>query len=167
MAAVDRELHARIGLKGRLGGIENVDKCDPAFRRHIAGGGPIGCKFRIPGGGHGQERITRLLDGDRCNDHEPGRSLGVITRVGLREFIQERVVVLLEPLHSTGTGERFIEAEEQQHRVSAEGGERIVELRVVARPLSLADLISRPGEVANHKLLVRKPLVKERLEMSK
>ena len=65
MAAVDRELHARLGREGRLGGIEYVHKGDPAFGRYLAGGVAIGCKFDIPDGCHGQERIARLLDGDR------------------------------------------------------------------------------------------------------
>ena len=166
MAAVDRVLHTGLGGKRLAQGVEQVDECDPSRSRDLASSVAVGREVRVLGVGIRQQGITRRLHGDRRHDHEPRRRLRVVARIGLGQIIEELAVVGLELRHTGWPGERLIESEEQQIRVGSKGGDRIIELRVVAGPLPVGHLVRRAGEVAKHELLAGKPLMKQRLEVA-
>ena len=161
MAAIDRELQSRGGGEGSLRVGEEIDTGDAPGLGHVAGGVSVESEGGILLGGIGEEPITRGLDGDRRDDHEPGEGTGVVARIAACEFIEQLRVVGAELRHPFWAGKRLIETEEEQEGVGAEGGQRIVERRVVAPALTIGHLVGRSGEVANDQMLVGKALVEE------
>ena len=110
--------------------------------------------------------ITGGLERDGCDQDEPGARAFVVAGVSFRVLVEELLVVGLELLDPTLARVRLIPAEEAEERVGPEGGQRVVEPRVVARPLAEGDLIAGPAEVANDELLVREPGVEQCLEVA-
>ena len=165
MAAIDRELQAGGGGEGPLRVGEEIDKGDAPGLGHVAGGVAVEGEGGILLGGIGEERVARGLDGDRRDDHEPGRRARVVARIAPREVIEQLLVVGAELCHPLLASKRLVEPEEEEEGVGAKGGQRIVERRVVAAALTIGHLVGRSGEVADDQMLAREALVKERLKL--
>ena len=167
MAAVDRLLEARLRRELFPGGVEEVDEGEAPLLGDGLRGIAVEGERTILGIGVGQVGAAAGLDRDRRHDHEPRGGLGVVAGILMCQFIKELLVVGRELGHAPRSGERLVEAEEEQVGVGAKGSHGIVELRVVARTLAVADLVGGAGEVADHEVLAGKPLVQEGLEVAK
>ena len=166
MAAVDRVLESRLGRELLPGGIEEVDEREAPLLGDGLGGVAVEGERIILLLGIGQVGTAAGLDRDGRHDHEPRSSLRVVAGILTREFVEELLVVGCKRGDAPRPGERLIEPEEEQVGVGAEGGERVVEFRVVARPLPIGHFVGRAGKVADHEVLAGKSLVHERFEVA-
>ena len=166
MAAVDRVLEARLRRELLPGGVEEVGEGEAPLLGDGLGGVAVEGERIVLGLSVGQVGAAAGLDRDGRHDHEPWGCLRVVAGILLRQFIKKLLVVGRELGHAFRPGERLVEAEEEQVGVGAEGGHGIVELRVVTRPLAVADLVGGAGEVADHEVLAGETLVEQGLEVA-